>query len=865
MKVFTTVLSLFFIISLLSAQEKLPENQGARIEKVINSQWTFNYFSSAAEDNGYESPAFNDSRWPAVSLPHTWNSYETTGEPGPFTRSPAETGETLWWTGWGWYRKHFSVSAGFSDRKVFLEFEGVQKYCKVWINGKYAGDHKGGYGSFDFEITGYLKPGEDNVLAVAVSNLQKDEFRVHSLTEGSSHVSCGIYRDVRLVLKNKLYIPMQGASSHEGGTFITTPAVSANEGTLNIKTWVKNDYPQAKECILQTTISGKDNQVVQVIRSGASIASGQTYMFDQTSKPVKNPHLWSVADPYLYTVYSEVIDKKDVADSYTSHAGFRWFTVNENDHSVLLNGNKTELSGVNRHQEYPWLGDAVPGWITDMDYSDIAVRMGYNFVRTVNSPGKSQEYELTDNHGIIAEEDFSAAVSGTFTPDEQKQQIREMIRRDRNHPSIISWGIVDEPGKNQNAEFAATEDSTRIISLLTARVDTSSRYLNLRAVLAGKGPASEDTGQPAKIILSCPDKKIESDRGSVTLLLADITDSKGHHIIGAKNNLKWKVTGPARLVGPSFYASYADSNRNSGEGWYLESPAINIIRSTGRPGRISVTAFSSGLASGSVEIDAEESVSGDSAVTEPVLSGEGRKSVGSKVLVTQRLEEIPQEIAAATLDFSLPAVAATKYAAIMKDFIIKNNPSVDTSSVEFRTLDDLLAGQLSVNGGSLSAADYNFNAGHYNICRLISGYIAATKLPPLFKESLREHYSSLLIKEGREKNAGDEMDWLNWIPSGGIVVIVPDVNTNRDQKGVIFSKLQGLPDIIKVVYPQFVKFSDEARQRALIFISRMNPSVQVSYRNKSSMGGEGDSGTSVTYTAEKGKPILIPEFKFINE
>ncbi|MCK7531312.1 MAG: hypothetical protein MZV63_09830 [Marinilabiliales bacterium] len=165
----------------------------------MNSQWTFNYFPSEAADKGYESPGFNDSRWPAISLPHTWNSYETTGELRPFTRSPGETGDTYWWSGWGGIANTFHLTAAFLIIKFSLNLMNVQKYCKVWVNGKYAGDHKGGYGSFDFDITGLLIPNGDNLIAVAVSYLQKDEFGIHPLSEGDFNVSCGICRDVRLV------------------------------------------------------------------------------------------------------------------------------------------------------------------------------------------------------------------------------------------------------------------------------------------------------------------------------------------------------------------------------------------------------------------------------------------------------------------------------------------------------------------------------------------------------------------------------------------------------------------------------------------------------------------------------------------
>ena len=154
MKIATLLLPAFLLFSVSFGQNKPADNQKSRrIEKIINSQWTFNYFPNSGESKGYEAPAFDDSKWIAISIPHTWSTYETTGELHPFIRNASEADNPYWWLGWGWYRKHFLLNKEYSDRKVFIEFEGVQKYCKVWLNGKYLGDHKGGYGSFDFDIT----------------------------------------------------------------------------------------------------------------------------------------------------------------------------------------------------------------------------------------------------------------------------------------------------------------------------------------------------------------------------------------------------------------------------------------------------------------------------------------------------------------------------------------------------------------------------------------------------------------------------------------------------------------------------------------------------------------------------------------
>ena len=132
MKHITLIISLVFFATFALAQKNpVTVQKGQRIEKNINSQWTFNYFPSESAEKGYETSGTDDSKWIAISLPHTWSTYETTGELHPFLRNVSEIDNPYWWTGWGWYRKHFSINKDYAGRKVFIEFEGVQKYCKV--------------------------------------------------------------------------------------------------------------------------------------------------------------------------------------------------------------------------------------------------------------------------------------------------------------------------------------------------------------------------------------------------------------------------------------------------------------------------------------------------------------------------------------------------------------------------------------------------------------------------------------------------------------------------------------------------------------------------------------------------------------
>jgi hypothetical protein len=1027
----TTITVLLSVLCQIAVNaQTLPSNisKSPRIEKIINSQWTFNYFPEEKAGTGYEAVNFDDSRWPAISIPHTWMTYETTGDIHPFIRNASETDNSYWWNGWGWYRKRFTINNTYAGNKVFVEFEGVQKYCKVWINGKYLGDHKGGYGSFDFDLTPHINQGKENILVVAVNNRRNDEFRIPPMTAGNFNVYGGIYRDVTIVIKDKLYIPMQGSASHEGGTFVTTPGVNEKEGVVRIQTWVKNDYSQAKNCNLNTYIIDRNNKIIQVIKSKATISPGQIYKFDQTSKPVKNPDLWSPEDPRMYRVYSEVVDRKQIADSYTSPLGFRWFRWDYKENFLYINGKKTKLHGGNRHQEYPWLGDAIPKWITLMDLKDIAENLNYNFMRTAHYPNDKLVYDMADRYGIVINEESPSIKNLDFSPEVQEQQMKEMIRRDRNHPSIMFWSMGNETNKAVDSKFAVAEDTTRIITARRVSGNSAGAFVKhnddnlpienlLRCTIRGwynkdvknlepvdpqhsgteehqfnmlkgsglfgtgnlstwlyedhgadreylnspllhvnpkgyvdvyrvpkyayylwqaiysekpmvfiqphfwrkqylsqkkdivvcsnfdkvelkvngvtKGTQVTDqsnfhtvtfkdilieegtisavatsgsktvttqvvlAGEPARIVLSASHQTITADRASVIIITSDIVDSKGNHVYGANNPVRWSVNGPATLAGPSVYESDLKKNQYMDGVWYMDMPVANVIRSTGKPGKIRVTVSASGLASATIEISADELKTDYSKIAEPVLNDEGRRPVAKPAIISQRLEDIPREIAHTISDPVLRADDLTGFAKQIRDYIMKFNPSTDSSSVEFRALVKVLSLQLANNNGRIIADDYNFTVDLYNNCRLIAGYVNATKLPTLYKETLRTYYSETIILKGMDKNAGDEMNWMNWIPSGGTLVVSQDGNIPVWPKGTFVTNKTELSDLISAVYPVFSKYNDEARERALIFVSKMNPYVTVN--SLSVLGGKG------TYTAEKGKPVLIPLIKFISE
>jgi len=1037
MKRITLLLSTIICFSLTFGQKKpVVLQKSQRIEISVNSGWTFNYFAAEDADKGYESTGTNDSKWMAVSIPHTWSTYETTGELHPFIRNISEADNPYWWVGWGWYRKHFSLNKEYADRKVFIEFEGVQKYCKVWLNGKYLGDHKGGYGSFDFDITQFIKQGGDNVIAVAVNNRQNDIYRIPPMSAGKFNVYGGIYRDVKIVLKNKLYIPMQGSASHEGGTFVTTPGLKEKEGVVRVQTWVKNDNTIKKSCTLQTTIFDASNKIIEVIKSVSDINPGQLYKFDQLSKPVKNPRLWSDENPYLYRIYSEVIDGNIQVDTYNTSFGFRWLRWNAKENSIILNGKKVIIRGGEINSDYPWLGDAIQKWLIAVNFKTITDSLNCNFLRSSYHPNDKYLYELADKSGVLIEAESPSISDQDFATEVQEQQMKEMIRRDRNHPSIIFWNMGNYTNRPADSKYAVAEDTTRFITarytseksagtyvklteknlinemplapairgwytrdvndieptgilesvtedqqqkmlisggktgtgniFASAYADfgSSVRYLNspimnvsptgftdpyripkysyyfwqanysknpvvfiqphywrsqysgqkkdiiintncekielkvngvskgtltpdktnfnsvvfkdiliengtLTAIGTSKGVAVTSqvvmAGEPAKIVLKSVENKMSADRGSVMILTADIVDIRGNHVYGATNSVKWTIAGPATFTGPENYETDINKHEEFEGAWYIDMPVSNVIRSTGIAGRIRVTVSASGLASGSVVIDAEAIKPDNSIVTQYDLEIEGRKPVERLVLTSNRLDEIPMEIKLSAEEMKFASPDKQGYKKAIREYIIKNNQSVDSATVEFRSLVSILSTHLINNIGSLKAEDYNFSVDNYNKCRLIASYIAATKLPPLFKDGLRKYYSNTIIIIGNVKNAGDEMIWLNWIPSGGTVVIYNDGGKIPSVKGAIMTTKSELSDLIALVHPTFAGFSEEARERALLFISKANPYIKTTSKTEPNPANSNEKITRLSYQAEKGQPILIPLLKFIQE
>ncbi len=408
--------------SLLAQAEEIP-----RLRMSINSGWKF-YPDGL---NLAEKPAMPDSNWQTVSLPHTWNVSD------PFDDVPSYR------RGIGWYRKWVSLRGFIAHKKVFLNFEGVNQVANVYVNGAFVGQHKGGYTGFTVDITKQLKfdgKVNENLIAVQVDN-SHDPF-IPPLSVGYALYG-GIYRDVWLVSTDSLH---EDATDHgSSGVFVSTPSVTNASATANIRGTVVNETESAKTVRVVNTLL--DARGIQVANRATELPAGaaQKVSWSVSLPAIANPHLWSPDEPYLYSMRTEIYDGSTLHDRLDTPVGFRWFRFDPQT-GFSLNGRKLQLRGTNRHQDYQGLGSALSDSLHVRDMKWIK-DMGANFVRLAHYPQDPAVLAAADRLGLLIWEEVP--VVNYITPDSgfttnAENMLREMIRQNMNHPSVITWGVMNE-------------------------------------------------------------------------------------------------------------------------------------------------------------------------------------------------------------------------------------------------------------------------------------------------------------------------------------------------------------------------------------------------------------------------------------
>lgn len=438
------------------------QTAGRRVRLTLDDGWRF----YPDDVKGGEGVGLDDSRWTPVKLPHTWNADDAFDDTPGYRR------------GVGWYRKRLSLDASLAGKRLFLYFEGANQVADVYINGKLAGEHKGGYTAFAFDITSLVKWGEEaaaNLVAVRVDNSVSPDIPPAPTADFNSYG--GIYRDVRLLATEPVHITTTDYGSQ--GVYVDTPGVSAESATIRVRGAVANDAAQACECRVVNTVVSAEGRTVAILESAVNVAAGSEGDFEQTSGPISRPGLWSPDTPYLYTVRTQVYDGARLRDETESHVGFRWFSFNP-DRGFFLNGKPFKLRGVNRHQDYAGLGNAVPAELQVKDL-ELIKRAGLNSVLLAHYPHAPAVLDAADRLGLVVWEEApivrEISTSAEFARNCQAM-LTEMIRQHYNHPSIVMWCYMNEiflRPRNEEGYVRKTVQLARTLDQLVRRLDPT-RY-----------------------------------------------------------------------------------------------------------------------------------------------------------------------------------------------------------------------------------------------------------------------------------------------------------------------------------------------------------------------------------------------------
>ena len=411
-----------------------------RLTEDFDANWLF----SRGDSSSTMMPGFNDANWRRLNLPHDW-SIE-----GPLN---AEYGSGNGFVpgGVGWYRKHFQLDTVLKNKLVAIEFDGVYDHSEVWINGQFVGQRPYGYIGFEYELTPYLNWHSDNIIAVRVDHSRYADSRFYT---GS-----GIYRNVRLVITEPLHIA-------HWGTSVTTPEIKKESALIRVETRIENTVANGEHFSLRSDIVGPDGTIVATATSSDSAAGNSVQTLVQTIT-IPQPQLWSLQSPQLYTVRSHIKSGDRMVDEIETPFGVRTATFDANK-GFALNGVSTKLKGVCIHHDAGPLGAAVPEKVLERRLR-LLKEIGVNAIRTSHNPPDPELLDLCDRVGfVVMDEAFDE-----FTPGKHKWMVQwsfgtashygycesfdqwsvtdisDMVRRDRNHPSIILWSIGNEiDGRN---------------------------------------------------------------------------------------------------------------------------------------------------------------------------------------------------------------------------------------------------------------------------------------------------------------------------------------------------------------------------------------------------------------------------------
>ena len=400
----------------------------------VNQNWNFNGAS-----------LWDDSINETVNIPHTWNSTD------------AAQGYK-YYRGKGTYSKYYFFDYFLSDKRLFLKFEGVQTIADVSLNGKFIGQHRGGYSAFTFEITGAVNFGEENLLEVKVDN--SETLDVLPLG-GDFNIYGGICRPVQLIITEKVCITPLDFSSP--GVYLVQKSVSKEKADIDVIAKISNGLDDSGNFEIEATISDANGNFIYSGTSKISVNASTT----ETAKipvTIQNPHLWNgLSDPYLYAAKITLKHEGNIVDEIIQPLGLRYYH-SDPEKGFFLNGEHLKIKGVSRHNDFAGVGSALLNEHHRKDM-DLIKEMGANGIRLAHYQHSEFFYSLGDTAGMIiwAEIPFVGSDQSGYQNSKEfqnnaKQQLQELIRQNYNHPSILFWGLYNEIGMRTDTVL------TRIIS-----------------------------------------------------------------------------------------------------------------------------------------------------------------------------------------------------------------------------------------------------------------------------------------------------------------------------------------------------------------------------------------------------------------
>ena len=395
----------------------------------------FNYLTKAASihNEGPYTAKFDASGWKTVHLPHDWvvdlpfdseasdsHGYKTVGHKYPETSV-------------GWYRKTFTVPTEDYGKHLWLQFDGIFRDARVWVNGFYLGHEPSGYATQTYDISEYLNYGGENLVCVRADA---------TLEEGWFYEGAGIYRHVWLNKAAKVNVA-------PSGTFVYAefavpyslrgdmkPDLSA--ASLNIETTVQNMGVRPAAYTLKHTLIDAEGSVAGTCISDGGLIPAKDSHKTHAVIPVENPHLWSCEDPYMYKVITEVFADGSLTDTYETRTGIRHIAFDA-DRGFILNGKVVKLKGANMHQDHAGVGAGIPDGLQEWRLLQLK-KFGCNAYRSSHNPMTPEVLDACDRLGILViEENRLTGINREHT-----DLLGRMIRRDRNHPCIILWSVGNE-------------------------------------------------------------------------------------------------------------------------------------------------------------------------------------------------------------------------------------------------------------------------------------------------------------------------------------------------------------------------------------------------------------------------------------